>query len=205
MEIKKVTDPAFKKYGRIVDNVDFTELYKKLEETPCPEDVVYEPSVELLESLPLFKEVQSKCYGELPIQFGYCNGHNWKLNALEYHRSSELNVACTDAVLLVGCQQDITEEGTYDTNLVEAFLLPKTTTVELYATTLHYAPCSFGEEGFRVGIVLPKDTNLDLDGKHEGGEDSRLTAKNKWLIGHPEGGLPKGSPLGLVGENICLK
>lgn len=205
MEIKKVTDPAFKKYGRIVDHVDFTELYKKLEETPCPEDVVYEPSVELLESLPLFKEVQSKCYGELPIQFGYCNGHNWKLNALEYHRSSELNVACTDAILLVGWQQDIAEDGTYDTSLVEGFLLPKGTTVEVYATTLHYAPCSVGDAGFRVGIILPRDTNLPLDDVHEGGEDSRLTAKNKWLLGHPEGGLPEGSPMGLVGENISLK
>lgn len=205
MEIKKITDPAFKKYGRIVDNIDFTDLYKKLEETPCPEDVVYEPSVELLESLPVFSEIQSKAYGELPIQIGYCNGHNWKLNALEYHRSSELNVACTDAILLVGWQQDIAEDGTYDTSLVEGFLLPKGTTVEVYATTLHYAPCSVGDAGFRVGIVLPKDTNLPLDEDHEGGEDSRLTAKNKWLLGHPEGGLPEGSPLGLAGENICLK
>ena len=205
MEIKKITDPAFKKYGRIVDNVDFSELYKKLEETPCPDDVVYVPSDETLESLPVFAQIQSKCYGELPIQIGYCNGHNWKLNALEYHRSSELNVACTDAILLVGWQQDITEEGTYDTALVEGFLLPKGTTVEVYATTLHYAPCSVGDDGFRVGIVLPKDTNLDLDDAHEGGEDSRLTAKNKWLLGHPEGGLAEGSPMGLVGENICLK
>lgn len=202
MEIKKITDPAFKKYGRIVDNVDFTELYTRLEETPCPDEVVYEPSSELLESLPLFAQVQSKCYGEMPIQFGYCNGHNWKLNALEYHRSSELNVACTDAILLVGCQQDIAEDGTYDTSLVEGFLLPKGTTVEIYATTLHYAPCSVGENGFRVGIILPKDTNLPLDDAHEGGEDSRLTAKNKWLLGHPEGGLPEGSPMGLTGENI---
>ena len=88
---------------------------------------------------------------------------------------------------------------------MEAFLVPAGTTVEVYATTLHYAPCSVGDNGFRVGIVLPKDTNLDLDDKHEGGEDSHLTAKNKWLIGHPEGGLPEGSPMGLVGVNISLK
>ena len=37
-----------------------------------------------------------------------------------------------------------------------------------------------------------------------GGEDRLLTAKNKWLIGHPEGGLPEGTHLGLVGENICV-
>lgn len=205
MEIKKVTDAAFKKYGRVVDNIDFSGLLKKLEETPCPEDVVYEPSVKMLEELPVFAEIQTKAYGELPIQIGYCNGHNDRLNALEYHRSSELNVACTDAILLVGWQPDITDEGTYDTSLVEAFLLPKGMTVEVYATTLHYAPCSASEDGFRVGIVLPKDTNLPLDKEHAGGEDSRITAKNKWLLGHPEGGLPEGSPMGLVGENVRIK
>ena len=88
MVIKKVTDAAFKKYGRVIDNIDFSDLLKKLEETPCPDDVVYEPSVEMLESLPVFEEIKSKAYGELPIQIGYCNGHNYKLNALEYHRSS---------------------------------------------------------------------------------------------------------------------
>lgn len=34
-----------------------------------------------------------------------------------------------------------------------------------------------------------------------GGEDALLAAKNKWLIGHPEGGLPEGSYIGLTGEN----
>lgn len=205
MEIKKVTDAAFRKYGRIVKGIDFSELVAKLAETPLPSDVAYEPSVELLESLPVFEELRAKTYGELPIQIGYCNGNNYSLNALEYHRSSEINVAGTDAVLLVGWEPDVTEDFTYDTSLVEAFFLPKGTAVELFATTLHYAPCNGAEGGFRVAIVLPKDTNLPLDKDHEGGEDGHLTAKNKWLIGHPEGGLPEGSPLGLQGENICIK
>ena len=52
--------------------------------------------------------------------------------------------------------------------------------------------------------MLPKGTNLDLEESHEGGEDGHLTAKNKWLLGHPEGGLPQGSPMGLVGKNLCV-
>ena len=206
MEIKKVTDPAFRKYGKVVEGIDFSGLVEALiEKTPCPSDVVYEPSVAVLEELPVFAELQTKTYGELPIQIGYCNGDNYQLNALEYHRSSEINVAATDAILLVGWEPDITAEGTYDTSLVEAFLLPRGMAVEVYATTLHYAPCSVSPEGFRVAIVLPKDTNLPLDAAHAGGEDGRLTAKNKWLLGHPEGGLPEGSPMGLIGENISLK
>ena len=158
-----------------------------------------------LEILPVYEELKTKTYGELPIQIGYCNGQNYLLNALEYHRSSEINVAGTDAVLLVGSQQDITDEFTYDTSRVEAFLLPKGTAVEVYATTLHYAPCSVGDNKFQVAIVLPKDTNLPLEKGHEGWEDKLLASKNKWLIGHPEGGLPEGSHIGLVGENISVK
>ena len=111
-------------------------------------------------------------------------------------------MAGTDAILLVGSQQDITEDFTYDTSLIEAFLVPKGTAVEVYATTLHYAPCSAGDNGFQVAIVLPRDTNLPLEKGHEDWEDKLLAAKNKWLIGHPEGGLPEGAHIGLVGKNI---
>ena len=87
MEIKKITDPAFKKYGRIIKDVDFSGLVEKMmEATPLPDDVAYVPSVPELEALPVFEELQNKIYGELPIQVGYCNGHNKKLNAFEYHR-----------------------------------------------------------------------------------------------------------------------
>lgn len=205
MEIKKITDSAFRKYGRVVDNIDFTDLFKALEEsTPSPEDVVYEPSVASLEATKTFSELQSKAYGELPIQIGFCNGKNHLLNAFEYHRSSEINVAATDAILILGMQQDITDDFTYDTAQAEAFLLPKGTAVELYATTLHYAPASVGDAGFKVGIVLPKDTNLPLEKDHCCGEDKLITARNKWLIGHPEGGHPEGVHLGLTGENLSV-
>lgn len=124
------------------------------------------------------------------------------MNALEYHKSSEVNVMATDAILMLGSEQDITDDFTYDTSLAEAFLVPKGTAVEIYATTLHYAPCGVDGEGFKVAIVLPKGTNSEPDLEHKGGEDGHLTAKNKWLLGHPEGGLPEGSPMGLVGENL---
>ncbi len=206
MERKKVTDPAFSRYGKVVKNVDFTALVEALQQTPCPQGVVYEPSVEQLETLPVYGQLQEISYGELPIQIGYCNGNNHKLNALEYHRSSEIDVAASDLILLLGWQPDIQEGDTYDTSKVEAFLLPKGMGVELYATTLHYAPCNAQDGGFRCAIILPKGTNLPLDGTHDaGGEDRLITAKNKWLIGHPEGGLPEGCHLGLVGENICVK
>lgn len=206
MEIKKITDKAFRKYGRVIQGIDFTDLVEAIKkETPLPEGVAYEPSIAALEATKGAKELQKRTYGELPIEIGYCNGHNYKLNAIEYHRSSEVNVAATDAVLIVGMQQDITDDFTYDTSLMEAFLVPAGTAVEIYATTLHYAPCSADENGFKVGIVLPAGTNYPLEEKHEGWEDALITAQNKWLIGHAEGGLDEGAHIGLVGKNLDIR
>ena len=102
-------------------------------------------------------------------------------------------------------QQDITDDYTYDTSKVEAFLLPAGTAVEVYATTLHYAPCGVDGNGFRCVVVLPKDTNLPLDKSHgASAEDKLLTAKNKWLIAHKESGIEGDVHFGLVGENITL-
>ena len=206
MEIKKVTDPSFRKYGRVVQGIDFTDLVEAIKrETPLPDGVAYEPSIKALEETTAAKALQKRTYGELPIEVGYCNGHNYKLNAVEYHRSSEVNVAATDAVLIVGMQQDITDDFKYETAKMEAFLVEAGTAVELYATTLHYAPCSADEGGFKVGIVLPAGTNYPLEEKHEGWEDSLITAQNKWLIGHVEGGLDAGAHIGLVGKNLDVR
>ena len=206
MEIKKVTDPSFRKYRRVVEGIDFTDLVEAIKkETPLPDGVAYEPSIKALEETTAAKALQRRTYGELPIEVGYCNGHNYKLNAIEYHRSSEINVAATDAVLIVGMQQDITEDFKYETAKMEAFLVEAGTAVELYATTLHYAPCSADEGGFKVGIVLPAGTNYPLEESHDGWEDSLITAQNKWLIGHAEGGLDAGAHIGLVGKNLDVR
>lgn len=204
MKILQVTDPAFRKYGRVVKGIDFSELVEKMQDTPLPDGVVYEPSVPELEKLPVYGELQRATYGELPVQIGYCNGHNALLNAVEYHRSSEINVAATDAILILGCQQDITEDFTYDTSLMEAFLIPKGTAVEVYATTLHYAPCSVDGQGFKVSVVLPKGTNYPLSESHKGGEDGLITAVNKWLIGHEEGRFTGTEHIGLKGKNLNI-
>ena len=47
--------------------------------------------------------MKERAYGGLEIQIGYCNGNNKKLNAVEYHRSSELDIAVDDLILLLGC------------------------------------------------------------------------------------------------------
>ena len=212
MKVKQVTDTSFRKYGKILTGIDFSEIYNVLEEMDYPEDVEYAASVGPLEEPEFRQKLSNTLYGELSVEIGYCSGHNKMLNALEYHRSSEANVAVTDIILLLGHQSDITEDFTYDTAQLEAFFVPAGTAVELYATTLHYVPIGTKENdyAFKMGVVLPFGTNFPLGvtlgaeaEKEKLPEEKLLFAKNKWLIAHEESG-EEGAFIGLTGKNISV-
>lgn len=205
MKINNVNDESFNTYGRVLEGYDVSRLLKEMEHTPLPaEGVIYVPSDEELEVLPAAECFRDVAYGGLPVQVGYCNGDNHAMNAMEYHRSSEINVAATDLILLLGRQQDIEEDYSYDTSRAEAFFVPAGTVVEVYATTLHYAPCTASGNGFRCVVVLPKDTNTELGFLvSREGEGKLLTARNKWLIAHEEAGI-EGAFCGLKGANVTV-
>ena len=174
-----------------------------LANTPLPEGVGYVPEEPLLQQLPAAAEVSTHLYGGMPVQLGWCNGHNTKLNCLEYHRDSEINIPAQDMIFLVACESDLVD-GHLDTAKVEAFRAPGGAAVELYATTLHYAPCdAVSGAGFRVAVVLPKDTNTDKPAiENRTPEDALLWARNKWLIAHPDSTeAAAGAFVGLDGEN----
>ena len=141
MKIYSVNDPEFKPYGKVL-GYDTECLVKALDAaTPLPEGVEYVMSCAPLEYTCDFGVLQNNAYGGMPIQIGYCNGHNTKLNCLEYHRDSELNIGSTDFILLLAKADDIVD-GKLDTSKVKAFLAKKGQVVEVYETSLHYAPCS---------------------------------------------------------------
>ena len=142
MKILSVTDPAFAAYGKVLDGYDTKELLGTLEAvTPLPEGVEYVPSQPELEALPIAGQLADNAYGGMPIQLGWCNGHNTKLNCLEYHRDSEFNCGTEDFILLLAREDEVVD-GKLDTAKVKAFRVPAGVLVEVYATTLHYAPCS---------------------------------------------------------------
>ena len=206
MKLYSVNDSEFRPYGRVIGGYDFSELISVLKTaTPCPENgTVYVASEHKLESLDAAKILGANVFGRMPIEIGYCNGHNTKLNALEYHRDSEVNIAADDVILLLAKKEEVSDDYSLDTSKVKAFLVPAGTAVEIYATSLHYAPCHVKNNGFRVAVVLPKGTNEALSTQTEilSPEDKLLTHVNKWLIAHPEGGCSEGSFVGLTGKNI---
>ena len=212
MKILSAEDKSFRNYGILINNVEFAPVIDELAKVAIPEGVIYEPSVEALEATSSFAAIKDVCYGESDIQIGYCIGHNTLLNALEYHRSSEINIFATDAILLLGKREDIEEDNTYDTDKVVAYYFKKGMAAEIYANTLHYAPCSAKKgEGFLVGVVLPRGTNYPLDTDHSdvskgnSDEDALITAKNKWLIAHKDAAGEAGHFFGLKGVNVDIK
>ncbi len=204
MKIFSVLDDNFKQYGRVIKHVELDGIISAMEKTPLPDGVDYVASVDYLETTEFARVMEKDFYGNLSVQVGYCNGHNQKLNALEYHRSSEVDVACSDIILLLGRRQDIESDFTYDTANVEAFYVSANTAVELYETTLHYAPCGVDGSGFKCAVVLPKGTNSELNVVKEDTDDDKiLAATNKWLIAHKEAHI-KDAYVGLKGENLTV-
>ena len=208
MKIYSVFDPEFKPYGQIVKGLDeaVQEILAGLAETPLPDGVGYVPTDPILQELPAAVEISEHCFGGMPVQLGWCNGHNTKLNCLEYHRDSEFNLGTEDFILLLARQEEIVD-GILDTSKVKAFKAPAGTLIECYATTLHYAPChADASKGFRVLVALPWLTNTDRPVmENKTAEDEIMTARNKWLLAHPDSSEAKsGAKVGLSGENIDI-
>ena len=206
MKIVPVSDPSFAPYGRIVEGYDVAGILKALEETtPCPDSVVYFPKVDSLHAVPGADEFGEALYGGMPFQLGCCNGHNTKHNCLEYHRDSEVNIGEGDFILLLAKAEDIVDDK-LDTAKVKAFRAPAGAAVEVYETSLHYAPCQVDGSGFRVAVVLPRGTNTYMPAiRPQNEEDKWLWARNKWLLAHPESSEAKaGAYVGLTGENIDI-
>lgn len=206
MKIYSVYDPEFAPYGKVLEGYDTAELVDAMLKIPFGEGVSYEPAIDSLEACAIFEELSVNAYGGMPVQLGMCWGHNTKLNCLEYHRDSEVNIGSHDFILLLALESDI-KDGKLDTACVKAFKAPAGVVVEVYATALHYAPCHVNEaDGFHTAVVLPKGTNTEkpaLTPKNE--EDKWLWARNKWLLAHPETSeAAQGAYVGLVGENIDI-
>ncbi len=201
MHVYSVTDKEFTYFGRIIPG-DFSEVLGLLKDSPMPkEGTIYcpgDPKIELDHIVSYFRD---HVYGHMDIQIGYCNGHNQKLNCLEFHKGNEVNMANEDFILLLGSYFDIVD-GKFDSSKVKAFRVPVGVAVEIYATTLHYAPCGIGGSGFKVLVVLPKGTNTKPDREKD---DPLLWATNKWLLAHKDTKEAKeGAYIGITGDNLSI-
>jgi hypothetical protein len=208
MQIRDVSDGSFVPYGKIITGYDFSGLLDYMErETGVPEQGnIYKASVPELEQYPIKKNLENGFYGEMPIEIGYCNGRNSTLNGLEYHIGSEIDIAVTDLVLMLGKLQDVVND-TYKAEDAGVFFVKKGTAIQLYETTLHFSPCKASAEGFKCIVILPRGTNEPLSNDKSVYGDKFLFARNKWLLVHSERKplMEKGAWPGITGDNLEIK
>ena len=204
IELYDVSDKEFAPFGRIIKGLDATEIIETAKKIPNPESgSSYLPTVEAFEKLNIAKTIKNEFFGSMPTQVGYCWGHSNFLNATEWHTSSEINIAVTPLVLILGHIWDI-NDGKIDSSKFKAFYLPAGTVVEVYATSLHFCPCEVDEDGFGCVVGLPTGTNTDLTVNKE---DPMLFRKNKWIIAHVDNEAlkKKGVVAGITGTNYEIK
>lgn len=210
VEIYSVFDDEFKTYGRVVEGFDFSPLVDYMQNnTTIPNDGnVYIASIPEMERCEIFKSVGDCLYGGMPIQIGYCNGRNSTYNGFEYHKGSEINVAVTDFMLVLGHTWQI-DNNKFFVGGEKVFYVPQGVAIEMYQTTLHLSPCKVRDEGFMDIVILPRGTNTPLDTKPQDnvGENALLLQKNKWVLAHKdrEPLVKQGAHIGLIGENKALK
>ena len=206
LRLYSVLDPEFRRYGRVL-NAETGELAAAMAAMEIPEEGnCYKASVPALEAVPLMKSLRRTVFGEMEIQAGYCNGHGYKLNAMEYHKCCEINFSTTGLVLLLALPEQL-DDGRLDSADVVGFYLPAGTLVEIFPLVMHFAPCRISESGFNCLVVLEKGTNevLPVVDTSASGEEKLLWMRNKWMTCHPDSPQKeKGAFVGISGENIAL-
>ena len=213
VKVLPVEDPSFCHFGRLHSGVSLDLVSAYAHEHATPGDgVVYEASVEGLEAdVALMGWLTWHVYGGMPVQLGWCYGRNQNLDGLEYHKGSEVLLAVTDMIVLLGHYDDIQWQPrpSYDSARIKAFYVPKGAVVELYPWCLHYAPIhSNAKTGFCALIALPYGTNPAFEGGApvKVGEAALLFASNKWLIVHPDQAdlVKEGAFAGIKGDNLHI-
>lgn len=204
LRIKRIADESFKKYGVRLE-ADTREMLDSLDSGAiCKGYRMSEPCLEKTGSFNYFRDAY---YGGMPIQAGICAGDNTRLNCLEYHRGTEINIAATDMILLLAHIGDL-KDNCISSRSIEAFFVPKGQCAALFETTMHFAPLSVFKSGFVSIVLLPRGTNGELVGSFEPcrPEDRLLFKRNKWLIGHKDSDQvrDKNAFCGITGENITI-
>lgn len=203
-KIYSVTDKEFSSFGRIINDIDVSEICSVANTIENPENgSSYVTSEPKFEALSVANEIKEKLFGTLPTQVGNCWGHNNLLNAAEWHTSSEINIATTDMVLFLAHVYEI-ENGKINSDKFKAFYVPKGTIIEVYATSLHFCPCEVSAGGFGCVVALPEGTNVPLETEVS---DPLLFRKNKWIIAHEDnaGLIARGVVSGITGTNFKVK
>lgn len=205
IEVYSVFDDVFRVYGRVIEDLDTAEIVRVAAEIPMTDaGCVYHAAQPEFQNLAIANRIRRDCFAEMPCQIGMCYGHNHFLNSLEWHTCSEINIAATDVVVILGKRRDMDAHFQMSSTSCKAFFLPKGTAMEIYSDTLHFCPCEVEPTGYRMIVGLAEGTNTPLE---QPTEDKKIRAKNKWAITHERNtvALKNGCFCGITGPNYEIK
>ncbi len=213
ISLLSVTDPAFHRYGRTLQDVQCDTAIQAARNMWTLENKAdFSISVPAFEQdMDLKKTLTDRIYAEMPAAVGWVYGKNNRLNALEFHQGSEVHIPLEDVIFLVAHYEDIewTPNPRLNTATVKAFFAEKGTVTELYTWCLHLVPIQAHEHlGFCNLFTLPRGTGAPLSLPRPQTPDGRIMAgRNKWLIAHPEAEdlIQAGHYPGLYGPNLIIQ
>lgn len=202
-----VTDAAFAPFGRVLGPAG-EALRAALSARPIPASGnAYEASCPGLEAPEEVRALADAVFGGMDWQAGCCSGRGDTLNALEYHKCSEVNATTTGCVLLMALPEAL-RDGALDSRDVTGFYLPPDTVIEVWPRVLHFAPCRVTETGFNCLVILERGVNAPLPRKDPAarGEARLLWMRGKWLVCHPDSPQAAGGACaGISGANLQLR
>lgn len=200
-KIYDTSSKEFQKYGSVLpySAQEIIDNFKEGYNYPAK----YCPNDENLFSFPLIQTIETEVYGELQIQVGMVSGRNDSLTGIEYHIGSEVNIALTDCILLLGEPKNLQEE-TIDGEELVSIYVKKGEIIEIYSKVLHYTPIEVDTCGMAMLVILLEGTNTDLEYYHRG---NALIKKNKWYVTHKsqKKKIELGYKVALLGEKIVIK
>ncbi len=205
MQILSVHDAAFAPYGRILQGYPLKGLMEVVSALPVGDKICYQAREERLHLAPDAEKCGDMFLGGMPFQLGYCTGKSTRLDAMAFHRSSELLCGAQDFILLLALAGEL-ENGFLSTDRVRSFRVPRGDAVELYGGVLHALACPTPCDSLRVLILQPYATNSAYRTTDEANNvDRTLWARNTWLLAHRESAAAaQGAFVALQGENIDL-
>lgn len=203
IKLYDVNSPEFSVYGVLYPNYDISRIKTILTSLPLPESGSrYLQSIEALEKEETIQSIGKDIFAGLPINAGATIGYTTDFSAVEFHQSSEVNIALDDVILVLGQRQLLEVNQTFDPHTEgKAFYIPAGSVIELFNTTLHYAPVEVFEHGYRVVVVVVEGTNTALPSDFHS-QNPRVVKKGKFQVVHPsrKDKIAQGYQVGMSGE-----
>ena len=214
LTIHTVDETLFSDYARIVTSPVFSSLSDYIDKnTVVTERNVYVADIPELHTAETDAAL-SVFFGGMKVQIGYCNGCNFSMNGVEYHKSPELTIAITDCLMWWTNPKYLVDFNHVDSSASDLFFIPAGCSFLLNPSVLHLAPCRVDSNGYKTVIILPFGTNMPIEDSLKQSfrasgdpEASILHMTNKYMITHKdwEPLVKQNVHIGLTGQNRSVR